>query len=226
MAAKILPWVLTALLSVAAPIVIYQVATAHGVAAVPALILSAAGPLLEMAITALVKRRLDEISTIILIAIVVGIATSLFFDDPKFLLLKESVLTGLLGVGYLVTLLTPRPAFFLLGRRFATGGDPGRVRWWNDWWRTSHGFRRTMRAMTAMWGLAFVVEAGVRVWLTYVLSIGTMVVINNIAPLAVVGLLMVITAVWGKRAQAAGARRAAAAEAAAQAPAPGDPQPV
>ena len=78
---KILPWVLTALLSVAAPIVVYDVATEQGVGEVPALLLGAIGPLLELAITAVWRRRLDEFSTVVLIFLALGVVTSLFLDD-------------------------------------------------------------------------------------------------------------------------------------------------
>lgn len=131
---KILPWVLTALLSVAAPIVVYDVATEQGVGEVPALLLGAIGPLLELAITAVWRRRLDEFSTVVLIFLALGVVTSLFLDDPRLLLLKESAITGLFGIVLLVTVPTHRPLMFLFGRRFATGGDPARVAWWNGLW--------------------------------------------------------------------------------------------
>ncbi len=207
---KVLPWLLTAVLSVGAPIVIYDVATDRGLPPVTALILSSVGPLLEMAITAVWRRRLDEFSTMVLVFLVIGIVASLFFDDPRLLLLKESVVTGLFGIVLLVTVPTNRPLMFLFGRRFATGGDPERVAWWNGLWAYP-GFRRTQRGLTFMWGATFVVEAVVRAVLTYRLSTETMVVVNAVVPLVVIVALVAATVVWARRSQRAGEARSAAA---------------
>jgi hypothetical protein len=87
--AKVLPWVLTVVLSIVFPVVVYDVATDHGVGEVGALLLGSIGPLLELVITAVWRRRLDEFSTVVLIFLLLGVVTSLFFDDPRLLLLKE-----------------------------------------------------------------------------------------------------------------------------------------
>jgi intracellular septation protein A len=215
--AKILPWVLTLLLSIAFPVVVYDVATGHGVGEVPALLLGAIGPAVELAITAAWRRRLDEFSVVVLIFLALGVVAALFFDDPRLLLLKESAVTGLFGVVLLVTVPTSRPLMFLFGRRFATNGDPERVAWWNGLWAYPT-FRRTQRGLTLMWGLTFVVEAVVRSILTYRLPVATMVVVNAVVPPVVIGLLAVATFVWAARARRAGEARTAAA-AAAQVPA-------
>src|SRR3954452_10293645 len=122
MLARILPWVQTILLSVVAPIVIYSMLTDRGVGHVPALIISGIGPVVDLVITMLVSRRVDEFSIFVLVLLVIGVVTSLLFDDPRLLLLKESAVTGLFGVVLLGSLLAPRPLMFYFGRRFATGG--------------------------------------------------------------------------------------------------------
>jgi hypothetical protein len=214
--AKVLPWVLTLLLSIAFPVVVYDVATDHGLGEVPALLLGSIGPALELAITAVWRRRVDEFSVVVLIFLALGVVTALFFDDPRLLLLKESAVTGLFGLVMLVTVPTSRPLMFLFGRRFATNGDPERVAWWNGLWAYP-GFRRTQRGLTLMWGLTFVVEAVVRAVLTYRLPVATMVVVNAVVPPVVIGLLAVATFVWATRARRAGEARTRAA--AAQVPA-------
>ncbi len=210
MLAKIVPWVLMAVLDIAAPIVVYDVASGAGLPDVPALLLSAIGPAVNAVISVVVRGRLDEFSAFILTIILVGVATSLLFSDPRLLLLKESVVTGVIGLLFLVSVPTSRPAMFLFGRRFATNGDPERIAWWNGLWQYPR-FRRTERLMTTMWGVSLFGEAVVRIALTYRLSVATMVVVNAVLPAAVIGLLVVATIVWGRAAGKAGATRAAAA---------------
>ncbi len=210
MSAKILPWVLMAVLDVAAPIVVYDVASGAGLGDVPALLLSGIGPLLNAVISVVVRGRVDEFSAFILTIIVVGTVTSLLFSDPRLLLLKESAVTGILGLLFLASVPTSRPVMFLFGRRFATGGDPERVAWWNGLWQYPL-FRRTQRLMTTMWGLGLFGEAVVRVVLTFRLPVATMVVVNAVVPPVVLGVLIIATVVWGKRAGKAGEARAAGA---------------
>ncbi len=209
MLVRILPWVLMAVLDIAAPIVVYDVASGAGLGDVPALLLSAIGPAVNAVISVVMRGRIDEFSAFVLTIIVVGAVTSLLFSDPRLLLLKESVVTGVVGLGFLASIPTSRPVMFLFGRRFATGGDPERVVWWNGLWQY-RGFRRTQRLLTAMWGLALFGEAVVRVVLTYRLPVATMVVVNAVVPAVVIGVLVIATVVWGKAAGKAGAARAAA----------------
>jgi hypothetical protein len=210
--AKILPWVLMAVLDIAAPIVVYDVASGAGFGDVPALLFSAIGPLLNAIISVVVRGRIDEFSAFVLTLIVVGAATSLLFSDARLLLLKESAVTGILGLLFLASVPTSRPAIFLFGRRFATGGDPERVAWWNGLWQFPL-FRRTQRLMTTMWGVGLFGEAVVRIVLTFQLSVATMVVVNAVVPPIVLGVLILATIIWGKRAGKAGEARSAAAAA-------------
>jgi hypothetical protein len=208
--AKILPWVLMAVLDIAAPIIVYDVASGAGLGDVPALLLSAIGPLLNAVISVVVRGRIDEFSAFILTIIVVGAVTSLLFSDARLLLLKESAVTGILGLLFLASVPTSRPVMFLFGRRFATGGDPERIVWWNGLWQFPR-FRRTQRLMTTTWGAGLFGEAVVRIVLTYRLPVATMVVVNAVVPPAVIGVLVVTTIIWGKRAGKAGEARSAAA---------------
>ncbi|GAA3083126.1 hypothetical protein GCM10020000_81500 [Streptomyces olivoverticillatus] len=101
---------------------------------------------------------------------------------------------------------------FYLGRKFGTDGTPEGLAHWNGLWQYP-GFRRMQYLLTSVWGAGFLLEAVVRVVLTYALPTGAMVLVNNVLPLAVVAALVTWTTVMGKRGRA----RSAAAQAAAQA---------
>lgn len=191
-------WVLTILLSIIAPIVVYSVATDHGVADVPALLLSGVPPLIELGIVFAIRRRVEEIGVIALLFVVVSLVVALATGDARALLLRESLVIGLFGVVLLASVPTSCPLGFLFGRRFATGGDPARVAWWNGLWRHPR-FRTVQRRITAMWGTVFVAESMVRGVLAYQLPVSTMVVVNSVAPPAVVAVLVTITILWGRR---------------------------
>jgi hypothetical protein len=208
--ARILPWVQTILLSVVAPIVIYGMLTDRGFSEVSALIISGVGPVVDLAITMAISRRIDEFSVFVLIFLVIGVVTSLLFDDPRLLLLKESAVTGLFGLVLLGSLLAPRPLMFYFGRRFATGGSAEKIAWWNGLWQYQ-GFRRTQRVLTLVWGTVLLTEAVLRGVLAFALPVGTMVVVNSVLPPVVFALLIVFTITYAKRSQARAAAAAAVA---------------
>lgn len=186
--------------NIALPIITYNVLTDHGVGEVPALLISGVWPVVELAVTLIRERTVDEFSLIVLVFLAVGVISMLAFNSPRLVLVKESASLGLFGLVLLGSLLAPRPLMFYFGRRFATGGDPDRIIWWNGLWRYP-GFRRGQRILTVTWGLALTVTAAVCVGLTYALSVPTMVVVTNVVPYAVMGLLIVGTMWYGRRSQ-------------------------
>ncbi|MFG2976422.1 VC0807 family protein [Streptomyces sp. NPDC048331] len=214
--AAALGWILTIGLNVVAPIITYNTLTeSHGWSEFSALLLSSAWPVLDSVISLAWRRKVDEFAVVTLVFLVITAVVSLVgAHSARALLIKDSGITGLFGLLCLATLLAPRPLMFYFGRKFATDGTPESTAWWNGLWQYE-GFRTTMNRMTLVWGLTYVVEALVRVVLAYTLPTKTMVVVSPIMIYGVLAALGVWTAMYGKRSQAEGERRAAEAEAAA-----------
>jgi len=208
-ASPLATWVPTMLFNVALPIGTYILLSGNGMADVPALLLSGVWPVVELGISYARTRHFDELSIMVLIFLVIGVATSLLFNSARVLLIKESALTGLFGVVLLASLLAKRPLMFYFGRKFATDGSPAKVAWWNGLWQYE-GFRRGQRMLTVVWGTAFLGEAVLRIVLALFLPVGTMVVINNVLPYVVLAVLVIGTSMWGRRQQAAREQAAAA----------------
>lgn len=188
------------------PYLLFQVLSSHGVPTVPALCWTSVFPLASTLGNWLRTRHADGLGVISLVLIAVGIATSLISGSVRFLLVKESLLTGLFGLVCLGSLLAPRPLMFYFGRSFATGGDPARVAWWNGLWQYA-GFRHTQRLITAAWGGAYVVEAVVRVILSFLLPPAAMLTVSPLLALAVTFALISWTMAYSRRAAARGAAR-------------------
>ena len=51
------------------------------------------------------------------------------------------------------------------------GNDQARLAWVNDRWQRSASFRHAIRFSNVVWGLGFVLEAGVRTYLVFTLTI-------------------------------------------------------
>ncbi|MFF0065909.1 VC0807 family protein [Streptomyces sp. NPDC005279] len=214
-------WGPTMLFGVLLPWITYGMLTDHGIDEVPALLLISCWPLVELAIYFAMHRRVDEFGVMILITLLLGAVSALAFNSAKLLFLKDSALTGLLGLAFLVSLTLKRPLIFYFGRKFGTDGTPEGVADWNAMWHKYPGFRTAQRRLTIVWGVAFLVEAGVKAGLVYVLDTETMVGVSNVLPFVFLAGLMVYTIRAGKKGRArreaaeAAAAEAAAAEAAA-----------
>ncbi|MFE1910027.1 VC0807 family protein [Streptomyces anandii] len=204
-------WVLTIVLNVVAPILTYSALRGQGWSEFTALLASGGWPMLDSVVHVAWRRRLDEFAIVTLVFLVITAAVSLVGPhSARALLFKDSATTGLFGLLCLATLLARRPLMFYFGRKFATDGTAASTAWWNGLWRLP-GFRTTIRTMTAVWGVAYCVEAIVRIALTTVLSTGTMVALSPVLIYGVLGGLALWTAVYGKRARRRGEARAAAA---------------
>ena len=200
-----LGWVVSITVNIVLPIATYSLLVGAGLAPVPALLLSSVWPLLEMVVTGVRQRHVDEFSLFVLIGVVIGLLTTVFSDSTRAVFLKDSITTGLLGVVFLVTL-PFKPLTFFLARRFATDGSKVQRDWWDGLWQHPT-FRRTQRGLGAAWGVVLVLEAAGRAVLTYRLGAQAMVVLNNVLPYVVIAGMMFVSITVGKRSRAAAQRR-------------------
>jgi hypothetical protein len=92
------------------------------------------------------------------------------------------------------------------------------------------GFRRIFRVITAVWGVGFLLEAGLRVAIVYNTSAGTALSLSKITPYIWVGIFVAWTVAYGRYQRKKGQRIMAATAAATAAEGPGtsdaDPQPA
>jgi hypothetical protein len=182
------------------PLLLYRFLIDRGVAAVPALCAGAIFPVSSIAVEWLRTRRIAFVSALSLVFIVLSVAASLISGDTRFTLLKESAFTGLTGLIFLGSLVIGRPVMFAAGRQFAAHGDPARMAAWDANWQYA-GFRRTLRMMTAVWGLAYVVEAFVRVGLVFALSTSAFLIVSQVMVYGVTAALIAWTMRYGRRMQ-------------------------
>ncbi len=186
----------------ALPYLAYVVLRDRGASTVDALAAGAVFPAAFIAVNFARRRRLDGLGLAVLAAIAAGVGLSLLSGSSRFALVKESLVTGAFGLAMLGSLLGRRPLMFYFGRKFATDGSPAGHAAWASYWDRSATFRVSNRIMTAVWGVALLVEAAIRVVLAYTLPASTVVGLSATVPLVVVGLLMLWTFAYGGRSRA------------------------
>jgi intracellular septation protein A len=200
-------WVPTIVMNIVLPTVTYFVLVrSTGLSDVAALLISGVWPVIEIVATIVRQRHVDEFSVFVIIGIAVAVVTALLSHSARSLFFKDSITTGLLGLVFLGSLLVGRPLTFYFGRRFATDGSKIQRDWWNGLWQYPQ-FRAVQRRLATYWGVALVGEAAIRAILTKILGTSPMVLVNNIVPYVVIALLVTLSVVVGRRAQARAAAR-------------------
>jgi intracellular septation protein A len=179
---------------VAMPIIAFYVLTRLGVSTLWALVAGGVFPAGNTVRVWARSRRLEPLGIIVMIFLAIGTATSLISGSVLFALTKESFLTATFGLVCLVSLLAGRPLMFYINRQFVAGDDPVRLEWWNGLWQYP-GFRRAQRVVTAVWGIAYLVEALLRLGFALVLSPAKVVMIS---PVMAFGAMMALIA-WTRR---------------------------
>jgi hypothetical protein len=177
--------VLSVLLGGVAPLVIYSLLRPH-TTEIRALIVAAAAPVLLNVISFVRKRTLDVFGVFILAGIVLAVAAALLGGSPKIILIRDSFISGATGIIFLVSLLYRRPLIYYFSMHFGAGDDPERRAEWAQNWTFPY-FRYIMRLMTAVWGIATIVEAFARGYLVLRLPTQTFLAVSPFVQYGILG---------------------------------------
>jgi len=193
---------------VAAPLVAYKLLRSAGLATVTALLLSGVFPAVGVTIGVIRHRRLDVVGALVLAGIVVGTVLGLVSHSARLVLVEGSVPTAVFGVACLGSLWARHPLMFSFAREF-TGPDTAKGQEMTRLWQYE-GYRRIFRVITIVWGVAFLLEAALRVVTVYNTSAGTALAISKATPLVFLGILSAWTIAYGTYHRKKGERMAAA----------------
>lgn len=149
----------------------YLLHSAAGASNLVALTAGALLPALGATYTLVTKRQVDTVALLMVATMVTSIAVALFSHDPRFLLAKDGLLTGVWGAWFVATIAARRPAAFVFarplleGRRIYTAGS------WDVIWDAEPRFRRIWRVASVMWGVGLLADAATRVVMSYTLPV-------------------------------------------------------
>lgn len=115
-------------------------------------------------------RRLNPFATIMLIVFGIGFALVFVHGDPRFLLLTQSITSGVIGIVFLVSIVAERP-LTLAG---AQSLQPWQAQELEALYRTDPDVRHGFRVSAMVWGLGGLTEAFIRLPLIYLLPIDVM----------------------------------------------------
>jgi hypothetical protein len=195
---KLLPFAINIVL----PLFVYHYAAPH-FGERNALILSSAPPILWSAIEIARFRRLDAVSLLVVIGIFLSLAAMTFGGNPRLLLARESLVTGIIGLLFLGSLALPRPLTFYLARSSVAKESAEAAGRFESLWLKPR-FVRSMYLMTSVWGIGLVGEAVLRFWLAFAWSIEQFLAISPFISYGIYFTLMGWTLWYARRLKAAG----------------------
>lgn len=150
-------------LDVALPIGLYYLLSDEGVADAPALILSGLIPGVRALVSLITTGNADYVAVMMVAQFALALILLAFTGSPRFLLLKESFGTALLGLWCLGGAWSARPMTFYTARPMVTKGRPDALRSWERLANTSTTFRSIQRRLALVWGVGLLVEAAIHV---------------------------------------------------------------
>ena len=188
---------LTALLyDVGAPLIAYYVLHALGATDWVALLVATLAAGLRLVWVAVRTHEITWFAAVMLGVFGLGLALAFVGGDPRFLLLKDSFGTALVGIVFLSSLFFGTP---LTLSAFQTW-QPRQAAEMAEHYRTLPPIRRMFRASAIVWGVGLLLEATVRIPLIYLLPIDVMVGLSTGMMVTVIVGLSVWNGWYGRRA--------------------------
>jgi hypothetical protein len=198
-------------LDVGLPVVAYYTLHAAGVSNWFALLVATLVAAARVVLVAVRQRRLNALALVMLVIYGVGLALTFATGDVRFLVLKDSVGTGVLGLLFLCSAVAGHP--LTLSATQSWGRD--RAATMAELYRTVPAVRHGHVVASMVWGFGLLAEALLRVLLVFLLPISVVVGVSTALTVVVIGSLMVWT-LWymqvvrealGEQARPAGAAR-------------------
>lgn len=183
------------------PWLVYRL-TLPALGSLGALYASAAPPLLWSLAEFAKVRRVDALSVIVLLGIGLSVVAMAIGGSARVLLVRESLVSGLIGVAFLVSLLRERPIVYYLACATIARQEADGVSRFNRVWNERPLLRANLRMMTAVWGTALTAEMLLRCWLAWHWPVERSLVVLPIVSYTIYGVLMLWTWRMQKRMRA------------------------
>jgi uncharacterized membrane protein len=193
------PVLQTVLLDVAPPLIAYYGLRAAGASEYVALLSATVLSGLRVVYGVVKSRSLDPFAAYLLLTFGLSLAVGLATTDPKLILVGNTFVNGLGGLIFLGSCFVGTPLTQVVGQRFRKPEDAAPTI------DEATRFRRTHILLSAMWGIGLLVEVAIRLVVIANLSVDAANGVNSAITLPVIGLLVLVTIVIGRRAASAAA---------------------
>ncbi|VVD28127.1 VC0807 family protein [Paraburkholderia dioscoreae] len=179
------------------PWLAYRLALPH-LGETGALIASAVPPILWSLVELVRFRRVDALSVMVVSGIVLSVAAMALGGSPRMLLLRESLVSGAVGVVFLLSLPMRRPLIFYLARATVAREMEGGAARFETLWQERPALVAAMRLMTLVWGVGLTGETALRAWMALTWPIERFLVVSPFTGYGIYGGLTLWT-LWYRK---------------------------
>jgi hypothetical protein len=199
------------------PYAIYSYASPR-IGDVHALMVSSGPPIVLSIVAFIRQRRVDALSLLVLGGIALSLLAFIGSGDARFLQLREKLVTGVVGLVFLISAAVGRPLIYEIARAGALRkASPEAARM--EALRDDPMFRRSMMVMTLVWGFGLIIDVAIASFLVFALTIKQYLIVNPFLGYTMMGCLGLWTFWYARRRRTMG-DAARAAQGAARAAAP------
>jgi hypothetical protein len=108
----------------------------------------------------------DALSAIVLVGTILSLTVSSILDTPRSRLFEQPIISGLIGIAFLISLALPRPLVFYLGRSTVAREQHGGAAQFEQRWRDEPSLVAIIHKMTLVWGFGLTIENVLRLLLS------------------------------------------------------------
>lgn len=155
-------------------------------------------PILANLVSIIRRRRFDIFGILVMIGLVGTIAFGLLGGGQRVLLLRETLLTGVIGAACLLSLPLPRPAGYYFARQLITGNDPDKLPGFYRLWENPL-FRCTVRKLNVFWALVLLGEFALQAFMVVTLPVAVVLATGTIVVAVPRVAALIVTVAVGRR---------------------------
>jgi hypothetical protein len=189
--------IFTLLINAALPFMIYQLLLGR-ISSIKALTIATLIPLIETVIHFIKYKKWDVFAMFMLIGFILSILAALISGNERLILVRESFVTGIMGLIFLGSLATQRPLIYHFALRFTVGKTQEERAAFADNWNIPY-VQKVLRILTIGWGIALLGEALLKVILVYNLSVSAFLAISSLVTYGTIGLAIAWTVVYRRK---------------------------
>jgi uncharacterized membrane protein len=191
--------VLSLVINGAVPVIVYNLLLGHFSSFV-SLLIATLIPLGDNLYQIVKYRKADAFGLFMLTGFILSLLAFVLGGNEKLILLRESMVTGLLGLIFIGSLFVAKPLIYHFAIRFSVSDVSEKKGQFAKNWEVPY-FRFVLRIMTAIWGIALLGEAIIKIILVYELSITAFLAVSQLIFYSVIGAAILFTMVYRRYAK-------------------------
>ncbi|NRD80389.1 hypothetical protein HPT25_24005 [Bacillus sp. BRMEA1] len=183
----------------AIPMVVYNLLL-HYFSSFNALLIATLIPLADNLYHLLKHRRSDSFGLFMLTGFILSLLAFMLGGNERLILLRESLVTGLLGCIFIGSLFFSKPLIYHFAIRFSVNNQDDMKGEFAKNWELPY-FRFVIRIMTVIWGITLLGEAIIKTILVYELSIPAFLAVSQVVFYGAIGVAILWTILYRRYAK-------------------------